>query len=366
MGFESLRFFNFRNLKDRELSVGAREIFLVGPNGHGKTNLLEAVHLLCVGASFREKRDAALARNASEETGLFGSFSAPGEGTKTFSLQFSTGRKKELRVNDKALADRRGLLSEVLCLCLVQQDMQFIVGSPEDRRRFFDQTLALSDPSYMDALRNYRQVLKSRNLCLRENREELLDLYDAQLSAPGLVLQERRTGLVREFDSLFGGLLAEISGARQDVGIRYRASWEGLGRTDEVMDRLAQGRERDTLIGATGSGPHRDVFSYVRDGKEYSHFASTGQLRLCALALRVAQARYLSGRTSRKPVLLVDDVLLELDPGKKSAFLERFPAYDQAFFTFLPDERWQSFRTPETMVLEVRAGDFLGFGEPEG
>jgi DNA replication and repair protein RecF len=365
MGFERLRFFNFRNLKDRELSLGAREVFLVGPNGQGKTNLLEAVHLLSVGSSFREKRDAALSRDPAETTGLFAFVGKPDGRSMTISLQFSADHRKELRVDEKALADRRGLLSEVLCLCFVQQDMEFIVGSPEERRRFFDQTLVLSDLSFLDTLRSYRQVLKSRNRCLRESRDDLLDVYDAQLAAQGLILQGRRADLVREFDALFGALLAEISGTEREVGIRYRPSWDGLRTTDEVMAHLALRRERDRAFGATTSGPHRDLCSYVREGREYSHFASTGQLRLCALALRVAQARYLSDRTGRKPVLLVDDVLLELDPGRKSAFLARFPGYDQAFFTFLPDEGWRSYRTPDTLVLEVEAGDFRASGEPQ-
>ena len=158
MGFERLRFFNFRNLKDRELSLGAREIFLVGQNGQGKTNLLEVVHLLSLGSSFREKRESAFARVSSEPIGLSAGFSTAETGSRNISLQLASGRRKELRIDDKVLADRRGLLSEVLCLCFVQQDMDFIVGSPEDRRRFFDQTLVLSDPEYMDALRDYRQV----------------------------------------------------------------------------------------------------------------------------------------------------------------------------------------------------------------
>ena len=141
--------------------------------------------------------------------------------------------------------------------------------------------------------------------------------------------------------------------------IRYRPCWDGLFTTDDIMAHLASRRARDRLLGTTTSGPHRDACSYVASGKDYSHFASTGQLRLCALALRVAQARFLAQRTGRRPVLLLDDVLLELDPGRKKAFLARFPPYEQAFFTFLPDESWQSFRTPDTMVLTVAKGDFV-------
>ncbi len=153
MGFERLRFFNFRNLKDRELDCGAREVFLVGENGQGKTNLLEAVHLLSLGSSFREKREAALVRDPSSATGLHGRLSSPDRGEKTLSLRLTPGHKKEFRVNDKALAERRDLLSEVLCIAFVQQDMDFVAGAPEDRRRFFDQTLVLSDLSFLDSLR---------------------------------------------------------------------------------------------------------------------------------------------------------------------------------------------------------------------
>jgi DNA replication and repair protein RecF len=358
MGFESLRFFNFRNLKDGEIGLRSRDVFLVGQNGQGKTNLLEAVNLLCLGASFREKRESAFLRDPSLAMGLQGAYSDPASGGTSFSLQCAPGQRKEIRVDDKPLAERRNLLSRVLCIGFVQQDMDYVTGTPEDRRRFIDQTLVLSDLSFIDTLRGYRQVLKSRNLCLRQDRDDLLDVYDAQLAGLGLAVQGRRADLVREFDGVFGPLCREITGSEQTVSIRYRPSWEGLSTTDEVMALLADRRQRDRLLGSTSTGPHRDSCTYAQEGREYSHFASTGQLRLCALSLRVAQARFLTARTGRAPVLLLDDVLLELDPGRKRAFLSRFPPYEQALFTFLPDEGWQSYRTRDTLVLTVEDGEF--------
>ena len=358
MGFAQLRFFNFRNLKDRELALGAREVFLVGRNGQGKTNLLEAVHLLCIGSSFRENRDAALVRDPTLAMGLSGRCTTAA-GETDFSLQIAPGGGRELRLNDRTVLHRRELFSEVLCVCFVQQDMEFVTGTPEDKRRFFDQTLILSDPSFLDTLRDYRLVLKSRNLCLKERRDDLLDVYDAQLAVIGLALQTRRAELVREFDAVFGPLFRQITGSATGVSIRYRPSWEGLPTRDDVLAHLAARRERDRLLGATTSGPHRDTCLYVQNGKDFCHVASTGQLRLCALVLRVAQACFLTEQTKKLPVLLLDDVLLELDPDRKRAFLSRFPPYEQAFFTFLPDEAWQAYRTADTMVLSVEGGDFL-------
>ena len=358
MGFERIRFFNFRNLKDRELVLEAPQVFLVGPNGQGKTNLLEAVHLISLGSSFRESRESAFARDPAAPVGIAGRYATAGSAPRHLSLHMAEGRRKELRVDDKILSDRRGLIAELLCLCFVQQDMGFVAGSPEARRRFFDQTLVLCDPGYLEELRSYRQVLRSRNMCLRDRREDLLDAYDAQLSSHGLFLRKRRAELTREFDGLFSALLTEISGSDQEVRIRYAPSWETLHTVDDVMAHLASRRQRDLASGLTTSGPHRDLCSYIREGKDYVPFASTGQLRLCSLALRVAQARFLSARTGRRPVLLVDDVLLELDPAKRTAFLARFPPYEQALFTFLPDESWRSSRREDTLVLEVEAGDF--------
>jgi DNA replication and repair protein RecF len=361
MGFEELQFFNFRNIVDRTLSLdGARELFLVGGNGQGKTNLIEAVHLLCVGSSFREPREAALVRDPAAPAGLSGRYRDGESFRTTFSVHISPGRRKEISLDGKAITERRDLFSRALCVCFVQQDMEFVTGPPEARRRFYDQTLILSDLSFLDLLRSYRLVLRSRNLSLRARQEDLLDVYDAQLAGFGLEIQSRRRALADGFNSVFSPLYREIAGAEAGVEIRYRPSWNGLLGAEQAIERLVASRERDLLFGATTSGPHRDSFAYWLEGRDFTRYASTGQLRLCALVLRVAQARFLSERTGRKPVLLLDDVLLELDPARKRQFVSRFPAYEQAFFTFLPDESWQAFRGAETRVMTVSKGDFAG------
>jgi DNA replication and repair protein RecF len=261
-------------------------------------------------------------------------------------------------VNGKPVNDRRDLLSEVLCICFVQQDADFVVGPPEARRRFFDQVLALSHPAWLEAFRDYRRVLRARNAALKAGQPDLLDVLDEQIAPLGLALRGRRESLVADFNEVFTPLVGGIMGGGGPVAIRYRPSWAGLETPEAVTGRLAALRARDLAFGTTTSGPHRDRFSCVVDGRDFSHFASTGQVRLCALALRVAQARFLAGRTGRKPVLLLDDVLLELDPGRKRAFVDRFPDYEQAFFTFLPGENHLSELSDDALLLTVENGEF--------
>lgn len=364
MGFVRLAFLNFRNLVDGEIGVGARRVLLVGENGQGKTNLLEAVYLLSVASSFREDHDAALLRDPALPAGLHGRYVRDVEPACGLSVRWEPGRRREVRVNDKPVNDRRDLLSEVLCICFVQQDSDFVVGPPEARRRFFDQVLALAHPAWLETFRDYRRVLRARNAALKAAAVDLLDVLDEQIAPLGLALRGRREALVADFNSVFtplvGGIMGGGSGGAGGgpVHIRYRPSWAGLETAEAVRGRLAADRARDLAFGTTTSGPHRDRFSCLVDGRDFAHFASTGQVRLCALALRVAQARFLAERTGRKPVLLLDDVLLELDPGRKRAFVDRFPDYDQAFFTFMPEENHLSARSDDAMLLTVQNGEF--------
>jgi DNA replication and repair protein RecF len=364
MGFARIGFLNFRNLADGEIGVGARQVLLVGENGQGKTNLLEAVYLLCVASSFREDRDAALLRDPALPASLAGRTERSGGPAGSLSIRWEPGRRREVRVNDKPVNDRRELLGEVLCICFVQQDADFVVGPPEARRRFFDQVLALAHPAWLEAFRDYRRVLRARNAALKAGQEDLLDVLDEQIAPLGLALRERRESLVADFNDVFTPLVGGImGGGRGDSGaervaIRYRPSWAGLETPEAVIGRLAADRAKDLAFGTTTSGPHRDRFSCLVGGRDFAHFASTGQVRLCALALRVAQSRFLAGQTGRRPVLLLDDVLLELDPGRKRAFVDRFPDYEQAFFTFLPEENHLSARSDDALLLTVANGEF--------
>jgi len=360
MGFARIGFLNFRNLADRQIDVGARTVLLVGENGQGKTNLLEAVYLLSVASSFRGDRDAELLREPALPASLTGRYDRSGEPPCGLAIRWEPGRGREVRVNDKTVNDRRSLLAEVLCICFVQQDADFVVGPPEARRRFFDQVLALAHPAWLEVFRDYRRVLRARNAALKAGQTDLLDVLDRQIAPLGLALRERREALVEDFNAVFGPLVGGIMGIEGEgaVRIRYRPSWAGLETTVAVTERLAGERAKDLAFGTTTSGPHRDRFACLVDGRDFAHFASTGQVRLCALALRVAEARFLAERTGRRPVLLLDDVLLELDPGRKRAFVERFPDYEQAFFTFLPGENHLSARSDDALLLTVEHGEF--------
>jgi DNA replication and repair protein RecF len=346
-------------LANTETYTSAKDIFLVGENGQGKTNFLEALYYCSYGSSFRGVRDSELVRTGEGDC----SVSARLENSEV-SVTFREG-KKTISLDGKRVDDRKDLLGAAPCIVFCHEDIDFAAGPPESRRWFFDQTRSLSDPVYLDDLRLYRRVLKSRNVLLKENRgfppgaelRDLLDTLDSQLAYYGLRLMEKRQAEAEAFSLVFEPLYREISGL-DGITVRYAPSWKESG-IEGIIGELARRRETEFSFGVSLSGPHRDRYIFVRKGHEFSGKASTGQRRLLALLLRIAQARGFSEKTGKSPVLLLDDVLLELDGEKRRRFLSIMPEYDQAFFTFLPGEPYDRYRKDRTMVYHVEAGTLV-------
>jgi DNA replication and repair protein RecF len=404
MGFTSITTYSYRNLHDQKVPLKARRIFLVGENGQGKSNFLEAVYLLSYGSSFRTRRENELISHGKREMALNGRYIRPEEenveGTVAFKLGCNTGggpanessgagspssgsgaREKSIELDGKRVQDRKQLIAHIPAIVFSHDDIYFVNGPPERRRWFFNQTMSLFDPMFIDTLRDYSKILKMRNLALKEQRTDLIPVYDQQLAAAGIEIQRRRAAVVREFNRVVAPIFAEVSTISEPLSIEYRPSWpQGGGASaadpgeardssspglDRICEYLAEKREQDLLYGTTSSGPHRDRFVFRLAGGDFARIASTGQLRLMSLILRIGQCRYFSQKTGRRPILLLDDVLLELDGERRRRFLAQLPEYEQAFFTFLPDEKYldlaQAGDGPDDLVdsadAEKRAGE---------
>ena len=359
-----LRTAAFRNLADIAVATSAKNIFLVGENGQGKSNFLEALYFCSYASSFRGVRDSDLAQNGQKDFSAAITI-AEQPATKNICgevLVKFVKEKKTILIDGKRAGDRKDLLSIAPCIVFCHEDMEFVAGSPERRRWFFDQALSLSDPVYLDDLRRFRWALKSRNNILRNNTlqrqnndiESLLDTLDSQYVLYGLRLMEKRETAARLFSEIFAALYNEVSGIT-GMTVLYTPSWKSTGE-NETLSGLLKRRPADVAAGISLTGPHRDRYTFALNGTDFTGNASTGQRRLLALLLRVAQARRYSGTTGRNPILLLDDVLLEMDGEKRRRFLSVLPGYDQAFFTFLPDEPYQRYRNDDTVVYFVKDG----------
>ncbi|MDR0410451.1 MAG: DNA replication and repair protein RecF [Treponema sp.] len=361
MRIASLQFFSFRNLEDAEVDTLARDVFLIGENGQGKTNFLEAIYFSSYASSFRGAKDYELVKTGEKNLcAVIAKCIYEEGGERKITVKVEDG-KKSIVIDGKKIDDRKELLSVMPCVVFCHEDMAFAVGAPENRRWFFDQTQSLYDPLYLDDLRNFRKILKTRNNVLKDLPDfAMLDVLDSQLAYYGVNIMKKRAESTRLFSEIFTPLYEKVSGI-DNIQVRYVPSWKDDAGNDveRAVELLKMKREHDATFGATLSGPHRDRYLFVRGSVEFARNASTGQCRLLALLLRVVQARRFSAVTDKKPILLLDDVLLELDPEKRRRFLVSMPEYNQAFYTFLPEEPYERYSKDGTMVYQSVDGHFL-------
>ena len=364
MPFLSLSLFNFRNLKNDKIDLFSKEVFFVGENGQGKSNLLESLYYAAYGSSFRTHTDSQIIKENEANFSIRAMYTNDKESTQQINIIYDNG-KKTIEKNGKRIKDRKELINTIPCVVFCHDDMKFATGEPEFRRFFLDQSLTMYDALYIDDLRNYRKILKTRNLLLKESKYDMLDIYDVQLVKKGLEIQKKRKIAIFQFNEIFGKLYEQVSGI-DGVSIQYVPSWKeipqevGTKFPDEetILSRIKEKREQEKILTTTLSGPHRDKIIFMRNGNQFVTTASTGQCRLIALLLRIAQAVYYTRITNSKPVLLMDDVMLELDPLKRQRLTAMLPEYDQLFCTFLPGEPYQNYKREKTKVYQIKDGEW--------
>jgi DNA replication and repair protein RecF len=309
---------DFRNLADVSLDVPAAGLALVGDNGHGKTNLLEAVYYLHLFRSLRGARDVELVRFGAAGFHV----AAVSEGTRWNRIgagfERESGRRRILLdgVPCERVSDALGALPSV---AFAPADVLLVAGGPAARRRWLDVTLASTSVRYLTALRGYRAALAQRNAALRaRSRSSPPGIWDGALATHGATLTTARATFLawaRPRASDHGTALGE----RGTLDLRYRTgeTLPGDATEDQVRDgiatALATGRDRDVERGMTHHGPHRDDVDLRLDGVSLRRFGSAGQQRTAAIALRMLECAWHRERGGREPILLLDDPVAELD-----------------------------------------------------
>jgi len=364
MPFLSLAVDNFRNLKNGRIDFSGKEIYFVGTNGQGKTNILEALYYSAYGSSFRTYTDSQIVKTGEAAFALHALYKQESGNVQKIDIRCADGIKR-IEKNGKRVQDRKELINTIPCVLFCHDDMRFATGGPEHRRFFLDQSLTMFDTLYIDDLRKYKKILKNRNQLLKDRSYEMLDVYDMQLAQSGLEVQKKRKTAVFQFNQIFGKLYEAVAGI-DGVRIVYVPSWketaEGAGTRfplpEEIREKLSERRDRDKMMETTMSGPHRDRIVFMRGGNQFIPTASTGQQRLTALLLRASQAVYYTRVTGVKPVFLMDDVMLELDPDKRQKMTAILPDYDQLFCTFLPGEPYERYKRSTTRIFGIENGEW--------
>jgi DNA replication and repair protein RecF len=355
----------FRNVPLASLAFAGTRQYFVGSNGQGKSNLLEAAGCLTALRSFRTAESRHMIQHGGAEAGIACEVEREDTGGERVTIKVRRDGK-ELWYGDKRvgrLADHVGRYPTVV---FSSQDLQLIRGAPALRRRWLDLTLAAMDGEYLRALQAYTRALAERNSLLRRPdggaARELL-AFDRTLAPAGARIVALRSERVGELAIEMARAYALLCEGSEPAALRYESTLVGLP-AEGILGLLEAGRSRDLQAGTTLVGPHRDDLRFDVGGTDAADFASEGQQRSAMLALRLAQAAWFHKCSRVRPVLLADDVLGELDPGRRERFWAALDRESQVIATGTapPDVSlgdWQVF----AVAGGVFSPDSRGMGE---
>jgi len=349
----------FRNLRRADLELPTAGIALVGDNGQGKTNFLEAIYYLRLLRSLRGAQDAELVSFGEAGFHLAGGI----EGARAHDVTVGfdrLGRRKKITLDGREperMADALGAFPAVI---FSPSDAVLVAGAPVERRRFLDVMLALSSRPYLLALQRYRGALARRNAAMREMRlnhaarEACAAVWEPALAENGAIIFTARQEWAETYAAQYASRCDAI-GERGSATMRYASSLDATKRDAEqaLLDALEKKRPIDVKRGITHAGPHRDDLQLSLDGRELRTYGSAGQQRTAAIALRLLEAATLREATRAEPLVLLDDPFAELDARRASRILELLSHEDRGQTILavprdadIPDaftrlERWQ-------------------------
>ncbi len=326
----SLEIENYRNIAAACLDPGRELTVICGDNGQGKTNLLEAVWLLTGGRSFRGGKDAELVRRGAPYAALDARTGEDGgkENTVRITVGAAGGeRPGRYAVRNGAPPKRAASLAGSFpAVAFEPGHLSLVKGAPEGRRRFLDAALCQLYPGYLAVYRRYIRILQQKNSLLRRSSDrpwkektELLETLNIELAPCGEEIQARRIAYLALLGPMAEANYAEISHGAEQLKLRYDAHFE----PGNFAAQLAGRRAEELAAGQSLCGPHREDIELALDGQPARAFASQGQQRSVVLSLKMAEASAAAQITGEHPVLLLDDVLSELDEGRRGYLLTR-------------------------------------------
>ncbi len=317
---------DFRSYETLELPLETGLTAIVGPNGRGKTNVLEAIGLLSTLKSFRGAPTESLVRRGAQSAFV------RAEGVRDdrevlIELELTKGRTRA-QVNRQRLKRSSDLLGALRTTVFAPDDLALVKQGPSVRREYLDDVLVALDPKNDALLREVDKIIRQRNALLRQSHGRLdeaglstLDVWDQKLGVAGAKLTTLREDLVVTILPMLHDAYALLAGAPESVTADYERSWQ----TETLADALASQRDNDVRRGITSVGPHRDELALRLAGLLTRTEASQGEQRTLALALRLAGHQLTTKVLGEPPLLLLDDVLSELDPDRATALLNNLP-----------------------------------------
>ncbi|MBL7812269.1 MAG: DNA replication and repair protein RecF [Bacteroidetes bacterium] len=322
MHLQRLQLFSFKNHTEAHFAFCSQLNCITGPNGSGKTNVLDAVYYLANAKSYFNPADSQIMQHGSSFFSVHGWF-ADGDKEDEILATFTDKGKKTLKKNDKTynrLADHIGMIQTVF---ITPYDISLVLEGSEERRRFMDFTLCQTNREYLEVLSTYKRILEHRNSFLKkmEGRNpdpDIMDSYDSRLVPAANRIFGWRQDFISEFQPWFQEYYGWLCQTTETVALDYESELI----TEAYSDILRRNLDRDRVLQRTSSGIHKDDLVFSLQGQPLKKFGSQGQIKSFVIALKLAQYRYFLEKTGHKPILLLDDIFEKIDALRAGKLME--------------------------------------------
>ena len=330
MRIKQLSLLNFRNYRELEADFPDSVTLIIGENGSGKTNILESIYFLSTTKSFRTSSDRDLVLRGESSLKVGGSFLC-NYGSIDVTININN-EKKELKINGITEKKLSGVIGKILIVPMLFDDIMIITGSPGIRRKFFDAVLSMTDYIYFDKLKSYLAVIKHKNSMLRGKggvSREMLDVWNEKMAEYGSYLVKKRIEVVDFFNRKISDMVKRYmevqknpeERGRFDFSIAYSFIKEGKYSEEDIrvflMERLKALEEKEIQFETSLVGPHRDDYLFYKNNSQIKRFGSIGEIRFSSIILKLCQFEYYKNIKNEVPILLIDDIFLELDENSR-------------------------------------------------
>ena len=321
MIIKSLELADFRNYDSLHIDFSSGTNILYGDNAQGKTNILEAIYLSATTKSHKGSKDRDVINFYKDESHIR-TYLEKEDIEIRVDMHLRKNKSKGIAIDGQKIKKAAELLGLLNVVFFSPEDLSIIKNGPAERRRFVDMELCQLDQFYLYNLNHYNKIVNQRNKLLKDmyfnsSLRDTLNIWDSQLISFGSKIIERRKLFVEQLNEIIYDIHKKLSGGREELLIKY----EPDVMIEDYEKSLMAGQERDIKLKQTGTGPHRDDFSFIVGDIDIRKFGSQGQQRTAALSLKLSEIELVKKMTKDNPVLLLDDVLSELDSNRQNYLL---------------------------------------------
>lgn len=353
MRINRLKLINFRNHEDTEIEFAPHLNLITGSNGSGKTNIIDAIHYLCMSRSFVASSDQYIAHHDHKYFMINGEFEGEVRSQFKISCSYSRGEGKKIFINDSPLDRFSDLIGRVPVVILSPEDLKLTSEGPIERRTFLDSMISQISTSYLRDLIDYRKIRRQRNKLLQEFTGSLtmlqthLEPWNVQLAQKGSAIIHKRAEVLERFSTYLALQYQTITGLNLKPSLTYQTIVENPGTIEEIetelLNQLLTNFEKEAEREQTLIGPHRDEIVFYLGDMELRNYGSQGQHRLFSMALKMGQLFYYLDELDDLPILLLDDVFGNLDQQKINIITETMTKHSgQTFITSASDRPFAS------------------------